>query len=152
MKTILALAVLSQLVLVQPAPPIHDGIRPIEIVEFEPVKPLEPLTVDFKPIPVYPTVSGDWVAQCHAWASQAGITLPPAAIKLIERESKCSPTSRNPTSSAGGIPQALPWTKMGCSLSTDGAPCQLEWMYNYVSQRYGGWEQALDHSYSHNWY
>lgn len=97
-------------------------------------------------------VSGDWVAQCHAWASQAGITLDNSAIKLLERESHCNPVSRNPTSSAGGIPQALPWTKMGCPLSVEGAPCQLKWFQGYVLGRYGSYSAALGHSYRAGWY
>lgn len=98
------------------------------------------------------TPSGDWVAQCHAWASIAGITLDSSAIKLLERESHCNPLARNPTSSAGGIAQALPWTKMGCPLSIEGAPCQLKWFQGYVMGRYGSYANALSHSYANGWY
>ena len=97
-------------------------------------------------------VSGDWVAQCQRWASQAGISLPQAAITLISRESKCNPTICNPNGIACGIPQALPWTKMGCSLSATDAPCQIKWMHQYVMNRYGSWQAALNHSYANNWY
>lgn len=97
--------------------------------------------------------TGDWVAQCHLWAEQAGIVLPDAAIKLIGRESSCNPSVMNRGGSgAGGIPQALPYTKMGCPMDTSGAVCQLKWMHGYVMGRYGSWENALAHSYSHNWY
>lgn len=95
---------------------------------------------------------GDWVTQCHAWAAQAGVSLNDSAIKLLERESHCNPVSRNPTSSAGGIPQALPWTKMGCELSVAGAPCQIRWFQAYVNGRYGSFEKALAHSYAKGWY
>lgn len=106
-----------------------------------------------KPAPVAPTsVTGTWVEKCHAWAAQAGVTLNASAIKLLERESHCNPVARNPSSSAGGIPQALPWTKMGCPLSEEGAPCQIKWFQGYVIARYGSYENALAHSYSHNWY
>ncbi len=100
------------------------------------------------------TISADWVAQCHAWAKLAGIDLPPSAITLLDRESDCNPTVRNPNSSAGGIPQALPWTKMGCPLeySDEAAVCQLKWMHGYVMGRYGGWDQALAHSHRVGWY
>jgi len=98
------------------------------------------------------TVSGTWVEKCHAWASQAGISLNASAIKLLERESHCNPLARNPTSSAGGIAQALPWTKMGCPLSIEGAPCQLKWFQGYVMGRYGSYEKALAHSYAVGWY
>lgn len=96
--------------------------------------------------------SGDWVTNCHKWAKQAGIVLNSAAIKLIERESHCNPVAWNASSGAGGIPQALPFSKTGCELSVAGAVCQLKWMQTYVVARYGSWESALAHSYSHNWY
>lgn len=95
---------------------------------------------------------GDWVSQCHAWAAQAGISLDASAIKLLERESHCSPTVCNANGVACGIPQALPWTKMGCELSIAGAPCQLRWFQNYVLGRYGSYANALAHSYNYGWY
>ncbi len=97
-------------------------------------------------------VSGNWVTQCHAWAAQAGVSLNDAAIKLLERESHCDPLARNPSSSAGGIPQALPYTKMGCPLSAAGAPCQIKWFQGYVLSRYGSFDAALAHSYQAGWY
>lgn len=96
--------------------------------------------------------SGDWVTNCHTWAAQAGITLNTAAIKLLERESHCNPRAWNASSGAGGIPQALPFSKTGCELSEAGAPCQLRWFQGYVMARYGSYEAALAHSYSHGWY
>lgn len=104
------------------------------------------------PVQAY-TPTGDWVAQCHAWAAQVGVTLPPSAITLIGRESSCNPSVMNHGGSgAGGIAQALPYTKMGCSMDAAGAPCQILWMQNYVNARYGGWDGALSHSYSRGWY
>ena len=95
---------------------------------------------------------GDWVTRCQAWAAQAGITLDASAIKLLERESHCSPTVCNANGVACGIPQALPWTKMGCELSVADAPCQLRWFQNYVIGKYGSYANALAHSYAYNWY
>jgi len=109
--------------------------------------------VNIPPVTQAPSITGDWVAQCHAWAAQAGIELPPAAITLIGRESSCNPSVMNHGGSgAGGIPQALPASKMGCSMDAAGAPCQLRWMLSYVTSRYGGWDNALAHSLSKNWY
>lgn len=96
--------------------------------------------------------SGPWQEQCHIWAAQAGVTLTDSAITLLDRESDCDPTICNPNGIACGIPQALPWTKMGCALSVADAPCQIKWMYNYVLARYGSWDAALAHSYANNWY
>jgi len=96
--------------------------------------------------------TGDWVARCHKWAKEAGIVLNSAAIKLLERESHCNPSAWNASSGAGGIPQALPFSKTGCQLGTAGAVCQLKWFKTYVMSRYGSYQAALNHSYSHNWY
>lgn len=160
--TIALLSLLLQPTLAKPETVIHDGVR-VDRVEarverFKPAKSLEvpkPLYVASKPKKAPVTrvkMNGGWVKQCRAWAKEVGITLPDAAIKLIDRESDCSPTVRNPSSSAGGIPQALPWTKMGCPLSEAGAPCQIKWMSRYVVERYGSFEKALEHSLTKNWY
>lgn len=125
--------------------PVYAEAQEVQPVAVEPTSPPAPT-----PQPV--TVSGNWVGQCNAWAAQAGITLDDSAIKLLERESHCNPLARNPSSSAGGIPQALPYTKMGCQLSIEDAPCQLKWFYNYTINRYGSFANALAHSYSVGWY
>lgn len=125
--------------------PVYAEAQTLAPVVTEPTSPPAPT-----PQPV--TVSGNWVGQCNAWAAQAGITLDDSAIKLLERESHCNPLARNPSSSAGGIPQALPYTKMGCQLSIEDAPCQLKWFYNYTINRYGSFANALAHSYSVGWY
>lgn len=81
----------------------------------------------------------DWVTQCHLWASQAGITLTTDAIALIDKESDCNPTVKNPNSSACGIAQNI----NGCTGTYGYDPIQqLIWMQNYVNRRYGGWSQA----------
>lgn len=94
--------------------------------------------------------SGDWVAQCHSWAAQAGIELPPAAITLIGRESKCNPNAQNPTSSACGIAQNI----RGCNSEGYGYDPiqQLKWFHSYCFGRYGSFEAALEHSFSTGWY
>jgi hypothetical protein len=98
------------------------------------------------------TISADWVAQCHAWAKLAGITLSDAAITLIDRESNCDPNAQNPNSTAYGIGQFLnsTWAGVGCVKTSDPVE-QLRCMDRYVV-RHGGWEGALAHSYSKGWY
>lgn len=155
MKTILTLVVLSQLALVAPIAPIHDGREPIEIHEFPAVEPREPLTFDFKPIPVYVTPKGDWVAQCHEWARQAGISLPPAAISLIDKESDCRPGAQNNSSTAYGIGQFLNSTwglkYVGCTKTSDPVK-QLLCMKKYVDGRHGGWDGAWAYWLAHGSY
>ncbi len=89
---------------------------------------------------------------CHDWMNQAGVpaNLQPDLYALIMRESGCNPGVFNPTSSAGGIPQALPFSKMGCS--TSDPVCQIKWMVNYCNVRYGGIPQANAFQLNNNWY
>jgi len=112
-----------------------------------------PQTVASAPVVV---IQADWAAQCRIWLTQVGVIGidQDNAIVLIDRESDCSPVVRNPRSSAGGIPQALPWTKMGCPLeqTNEAALCQIRWMDSYVKSRYGSWAQAVSHSNSKGWY
>ncbi len=95
-------------------------------------------------------VQGDWVAQCHIWATQAGIELPPAAIAIIQRESKCNPNAQNPASSACGIAQNI----RGCNSPGYGYDPvqQLKWFHQYCFARYGSFEGAYQFWLSHHWY
>jgi hypothetical protein len=85
---------------------------------------------------------------CSEWMRQAGIPINNATRTLIAKESGCRPSAVNPSSGACGIPQAYPCSKLPCSLNEAGAVCQLQWMQNYVMQRYGSWESALSFWYS----
>jgi hypothetical protein len=90
------------------------------------------------------------------WLSAAGIpsNVWSCADTLIQRESGWRVNAQNPTSPAYGIPQALPGEKMashGADWCTNPVT-QLRWMHDYVNTRYGGFCQALQHSYAKNWY
>lgn len=94
-------------------------------------------------------------ATCAEWARQAGVSEAdlPAAIDLIYRESGCRVDAENASTGAYGIPQALPGNKMasaGADWRTNPVT-QIRWMAGYVN-RYGGWQGALNHWYSHGWY
>lgn len=93
---------------------------------------------------------GDWVAQCHAWAAEAGIELPPSAIKILERESHCNPNAQNPSSSACGIAQNI----RGCGSAGYGYDpiSQIKWFHDYCLGRYGGFDGAYQFWLSHHWY
>ncbi len=80
--------------------------------------------------------------QCEQWMAQAGIALTNASMQLVLKESGCRYNAINPSSGACGIPQALPCSKLPCSLDAAGAVCQLRWMQGYVTARYGSWENA----------
>lgn len=85
---------------------------------------------------------------CAEWMAAAGIPITTATTKLILKESSCNPKARNKSSGACGIPQAYPCAKLPCSLNEAGAVCQLEWMSQYVQNRYGSWDNALSTWYS----
>lgn len=73
---------------------------------------------------------------------------------LWTRESNWRWNADNPSSSAYGIPQALPGSKMssaGADWATNPAT-QIRWGLGYIQARYGSPCGAWAHSESHNWY
>ena len=74
--------------------------------------------------------------------------------QLIMSESKWDPHADNPSSSAYGIPQALPGKKMaseGSDWQTNPAT-QIRWGLKYVKSVYGTPCKAWSFKRSHNWY
>lgn len=74
--------------------------------------------------------------------------------KLWTKESNWTTTADNPTSSAYGIPQALPGKRMashGKNWRTDAAT-QIRWGLDYIDDRYGTPCKAWSHSRAKNWY
>jgi TP901 family phage tail tape measure protein len=75
-------------------------------------------------------------------------------IRLWDRESGWNYRADNPTSSAYGIPQALPGSKMasaGSDWLTNPAT-QIKWGLQYIAERYGNPSAAWAHSQLYNWY
>ncbi len=73
---------------------------------------------------------------------------------LWTRESNWNPSADNPTSSAYGIPQALPGSKMasaGADWRTNPAT-QISWGLGYIADRYGDPCGAWNHFQESNWY
>lgn len=73
---------------------------------------------------------------------------------LWTRESNWTVNADNPTSSAYGIPQALPGSKMstaGPDWATNPVT-QIRWGLGYIQDRYGSPCSAWGHSESHGWY
>ncbi|WP_240771305.1 lytic transglycosylase domain-containing protein [Nocardioides sp. GY 10113] len=73
---------------------------------------------------------------------------------LWTRESNWNPYADNPTSSAYGIPQALPGSKMasaGSDWATNPAT-QIKWGLGYIQDRYGSPCGAWGHSQARGWY
>lgn len=74
--------------------------------------------------------------------------------QLWQKESEWDATAANPTSSAYGIPQALPGSKMssaGADWETNPAT-QIRWGLGYIRDRYGSACSAWSHSQANNWY
>jgi hypothetical protein len=73
---------------------------------------------------------------------------------LWTKESGWDPAADNPTSSAYGIPQALPGSKMA-SAGSDWASnpaTQIRWGLGYIADVYGSPCGAWSHSQANNWY
>lgn len=77
-----------------------------------------------------------------------------ALNSLWTKESGWSWSADNPSSSAYGIPQALPGSKMrsaGADWATN-AITQIRWGLQYIKDRYGSSDAAWKHSQRLNWY
>lgn len=103
-----------------------------------------------------PVVSGSPRAIGRALAAQRGWGGDQFACldKLWTKESNWRVTADNPTSSAYGIPQSLPGSKMasaGSDWRTNPAT-QITWGLGYIAGRYGTPCSAWAHSRAHNWY
>jgi len=73
---------------------------------------------------------------------------------IVQRESGWSTTSRNSSSGAYGLGQALPGSKMaayGPDWQTN-AQTQLNWMISYISARYSTPDAAMQHHLRYGWY
>lgn len=66
------------------------------------------------------------------------------------KESGNNPASVNKSSGACGLGQALPCSKMPCSLSD--YACQDAFFTKYMQSRYGTWENAKAFWLSHSWW
>jgi len=73
-----------------------------------------------------------------------------AKMFIYYRESKNNPSSVNQSSGACGLGQALPCSKMPCSLSD--YACQDKFFTGYMQNRYGTWEKAKAFWLSNNWW
>jgi hypothetical protein len=73
---------------------------------------------------------------------------------LWERESHWNVHADNPSSSAYGIPQALPGSKMASAGPdwANNAVTQIKWGLGYIADRYGSPCAAWGHSQSHGFY
>jgi hypothetical protein len=95
------------------------------------------------------TVAKAMLAQQGFGADQFG-----CLNSLYERESGWNVHADNPSSSAYGIPQALPGSKMASAGPNwaDDPATQIRWGLGYIKARYGTPCGAWGHSQSNGWY
>ena len=100
--------------------------------------------------PKDPRAIGQMLAAERGWTGSQWTCLE----KLWTKESNWRVTADNPSSSAYGIPQALPGSKMASAGSDwrTNAATQIAWGLNYIRSTYGTPCGAWSHSQSHNWY
>ena len=84
-----------------------------------------------------------------AYASPVGSEAEAKAF-IYAHESGNNPGAINKSSGACGLGQALPCSKMGCSLSD--YACQDAWFTGYMQSRYGSWSNAVSFWRSHKWW
>lgn len=125
-----------------------------------PVQPEAPIEVP-APAPVVQTnftPSGNK----QTWLEASGI---PAdqwqyVDSIVSRESGWNPCAYNPgqsdcnanPTSACGLVQSLPCGKQSAYGHWTDPVANLKWQYDYVTQRYGGYAQAVAFWNSHSWY
>ena len=69
---------------------------------------------------------------------------------IYAKESTCDIGAVNKISGACGIGQALPCSKLTCSLYD--YKCQNKWFNDYAKRRYGSWEKAYNWWVAHDWW
>lgn len=83
-----------------------------------------------------------------------------AVDSIVSRESGWNPCAHNPGGSdcnykgerACGLAQALPCSKLRNQCGMTDAVCHLNWQYQYVKDRYGGYPQAVAFWNINHWY
>lgn len=133
----------------------YQHVTPIELN----VPTIEPKNLDVGLTIVKPVLAREYTYQDHAGKPYYNAIIAELKIRyvnwqdaaeLVAKESGFDPGAINPTSGACGIAQALPCTKMKCSLSD--INCQLDWQWDYIANRYGTITKALEFHYANGWY
>ena len=76
------------------------------------------------------------------------------AGEIIARESSFNPSIYNVMSNACGLGQAYPCDKQPCEIvdTPQAADCQLQWIREYVNNRYGDFNEAVAFHNLNGWY
>lgn len=119
------------------------------------LKPVEAPVTAVTPIPVpvaTPTPQPVYTPPPQPTPAPAPPVLDSNSDKLFiyMHESGNRTSAINPNSGACGLGQALPCSKMPCSLQD--YPCQDQFFTNYAINRYGSWAGAAAFWRSHSWW
>ena len=90
----------------------------------------------------------DLVINSYGW-TEADFS---ALVKLWNRESGWNPNSRNSSTGACGIPQALPCSKIAAAFGSNTWENQVKWGLRYISGRYGSPSNAWATFQNQGWY
>lgn len=94
-------------------------------------------------------VAAQQAAQAQA-AAQVAVSDNAAMLFIFSHESGNNPGAINASSGACGLGQALPCSKMPCSLSD--YACQVNFFTQYAVDRYGSWAAAYSFWVAHAWW
>lgn len=142
---IIAVAFVSVAINEPPSKPaiVHAVSKPVVAVK----KADKPITPPVAPAPVVAAPVAPQPAP-----APVPVTIPTDSAKafIYAHESGNNPAAINASSGACGLGQALPCSKLPCTL-TDYA-CQDAWFTNYALQRYGSWAAAYAFWVAHSWW
>lgn len=132
-----------------PAVALHATTRPEALLD---PRALQTVQLPPKPIAPIPEPSMPIVAQVQsAPTTQVSETTGDSAkLFIYNHESGNNPGAINANSGACGLGQALPCSKMPCSLSD--YACQDAFFTSYMTARYGTWANAESFWQQHSWW
>lgn len=145
---------------VNEAPVEEVKAEPVQEVKAEPVAEVQP-TPEPAPEPkqevqqAQPVVeSNNERAVFNQIVSEKGISQSDADKweYIIQKESGFDSSATNPSSGAYGLAQSLPASKMASHGDIHSPRVQLEWMYDYMVDRYQSISGAYQHSVNTGWY
>jgi hypothetical protein len=133
-----------------------DTPRPTAQVVKTTDKPIEGIKENSTP-PITSTYNAPQPSPAPVTAQASPRAVAPAPVAsnaakafIYQHESGNNPSAINAGSGACGLGQALPCSKMGCSLSD--YACQDAYFTSYMLGRYGSWENAYAFWISHSWW
>lgn len=108
----------------------------------EEIKAIEPATLN--------EIAGSYVPSRTVPTQTVTGSEAEAKAFIYQKESGNRTDSINKSSGACGLGQALPCSKLPCSLQD--YECQDKWFTDYATRRYGNWVKAKEFWLAHKWW